>query len=97
MDEATSNIDSETDAKIQATIRTEFSNCTVLTIAHRLETIIDYDIIAFMDNGILKEKGSPLELLQIQDGYFKSMVDSLGVERQQNILNIAKKKQLANK
>jgi len=93
MDEATSNIDSETDAKIQATIRTEFSNCTVLTIAHRLETIIDYDIIAFMDNGIIKEKGSPLELLQKEDSHFKSLVDSLGTERQQNILKIAKNKQ----
>ena len=91
LDEATSNIDSETDSKIQATIRKEFLKCTVLTIAHRLETIIDYDVIVFMDQGIIKETGHAYELLNLENGYFKSMVESLGDERANSIRLIAKK------
>ena len=91
LDEATSNIDSETDLKIQATIRKEFKNCTVLTIAHRLETVIDYDEIVFMDQGIIKEKGHAYELLHNETGHFKSLVESLGEERTISINSIAKK------
>ena len=91
LDEATSNIDSGTDSKIQATIRKEFLKCTVLTIAHRLETIIDYDYILFMDQGLIKETGHAYELLNLENGYFKSMVESLGDERANSIRLIAKK------
>ena len=63
IDEATANVDPYTDRLIQETIRKEFSEQTVLTIAHRLDTIIDYDRIFVMDSGRLIESGTPFELL----------------------------------
>lgn len=65
LDEATSNVDSSTDQLIQSTIRTAFKDCTVLTIAHRLNTIIDSDRIMVLDAGQLVEFGSPAALLQV--------------------------------
>src|SRR5690606_32183110 len=67
MDEATSSVDSATDAMIQATIRSEFRGCTILTIAHRLDTIADYDMIVVMSAGRVEECGSPIELLRDAD------------------------------
>ncbi|GFH15643.1 ATP-binding cassette transporter, partial [Haematococcus lacustris] len=64
LDEATSNVDNATDNLIQATIRSAFADCTVLTIAHRLHTIIDSDRILLLDAGKLAEFESPAVLLQ---------------------------------
>merc|ERR1740131_323513 len=59
LDEATAAVDLETDDLVQATIRKEFAGCTVLTIAHRLNTILDYDKILVLDQGQLVEFDTP--------------------------------------
>ena len=72
LDEATANVDVETDALIQKTIREEFESCTLIAIAHRLHTIIDADMVIVMDRGMAAESGSPAELLSNPDGVFSS-------------------------
>ena len=73
LDEATAAIDMETDDLIQRTIKREFANCTVLTIAHRLNTILDSDVIAVLSHGKLIEFGKPSVLLARTDSAFRSM------------------------
>ncbi|XP_032234169.1 ATP-binding cassette sub-family C member 4 [Nematostella vectensis] len=68
MDEATANVDFNTDRSIQETIRSKFSGCTVITIAHRLNTILDYDKVLVMEKGQAMEFDSPDELLKRGDG-----------------------------
>ncbi|CAL1532286.1 unnamed protein product [Lymnaea stagnalis] len=73
LDEATAAVDVETDELIQKTICREFKDCTVLTIAHRLNTIIDYDRILVLDHGCVKEFDSPRRLLADNNSMFYSM------------------------
>jgi ATP-binding cassette subfamily C (CFTR/MRP) protein 1 len=75
MDEATASIDNETDAAIQEMIRENFRDATVLTIAHRLNTIMDSDRILVLDDGRIAEFDTPQNLLAKEDGHFKAMVD----------------------
>ncbi|KAJ2808735.1 hypothetical protein H4R20_000680 [Coemansia guatemalensis] len=75
LDEATAAIDNATDEIIQQTIRTEFKNCTVLTIAHRLNTIIDSDMVLVIDGGRLAEYDTPQNLLANKDSIFTSLVE----------------------
>lgn len=76
MDEATASIDYATDAKIQGTIRELTS--TIITIAHRLATIVDYDKVLVLDHGSLVEFGHPWELLKSEKGDFRSMCEMSG-------------------
>ena len=71
--EATSSIDVETDSAIQQTIRDSFDDCTVLTIAHRISTVIDYDVIVVMEAGRIVEIGSPQVLLGRPEGHFRRL------------------------
>ncbi|KAI0639291.1 multidrug resistance-associated ABC transporter [Trametes polyzona] len=73
LDEATSSIDFATDAKIQATIREEFGNSLLLTVAHRLRTVIDYDRLIVLDKGELVEFDTPLNLIQKEGSIFRNM------------------------
>lgn len=77
MDEATASIDYATDAKIQETIR-EIKNTTI-TIAHRLQTIIDYDKVLVLDRGEVVEFGDPWDLVRKEDGgIFRGMCQMSG-------------------
>lgn len=79
LDEATSNVDFLTDSKIQTTIASEFKECTILCIAHRLHTIIGYDRILVMESGEIAEFESPINLYQQEDSIFRSMCDQSGI------------------
>ena len=77
LDEATSNVDMTTDAFIQKVLKKRFTDTTVITIAHRLNTVADYDQIIVMDKGKIVESGSPYKLIQ-DNGIFAEMVQHTG-------------------
>lgn len=76
MDEATANVDYKTDSLIQETIRTKLKDCTVITIAHRLNTIMDYDKILVLENGRVVEFDTPQELLNKPNGVLRQLYQS---------------------
>ncbi|TLS29492.1 hypothetical protein PpBr36_02112 [Pyricularia pennisetigena] len=78
-DEATSSVDMETDAKIQATMAVGFRGKTLLCIAHRLRTIVGYDRICVMDQGRIAELGEPAELFRMEGGIFRGMCERSGI------------------
>ncbi|KAJ2602288.1 Transporter of the ATP-binding cassette (ABC) [Coemansia sp. RSA 1286] len=73
LDEATASVDFDTDARIQTTIRNEFTDSTLLCIAHRLRTIVDYDKVLVLDQGQIVEYDTPYNLLSKSEGLFKHM------------------------
>jgi ABC-type multidrug transport system fused ATPase/permease subunit len=73
MDEATAAVDADTDARIQKVMRSEFANATCITVAHRINTIMDSDFILVMDNGKAAEFDSPQKLLS-KGGKFRDLV-----------------------
>ncbi|XP_011343424.1 multidrug resistance-associated protein 1 isoform X3 [Ooceraea biroi] len=79
LDEATAAVDLETDDLIQTTIRQEFKHCTVLTIAHRLNTILDSDRVIVLDKGLIVEYDSPEALLRNPSSSFYSMAKDAGL------------------
>nr|UJH94514.1 Ybt1 [Starmerella bombicola] len=78
LDEATASIDYDTDALIQETIRNSFSESTILTIAHRLRTIADYDLILVLEAGEVAQFDHPYNLLQDKEGIFYKMCEKSG-------------------
>ncbi|XP_007443149.2 multidrug resistance-associated protein 1 [Python bivittatus] len=78
LDEATAAVDLETDSLIQSTIRAQFEGCTVLTIAHRLNTIMDYTRVIVLEKGEIVESGAPATLLE-SGGLFYDMAKDSGL------------------
>ena len=96
LDEATANVDMETDELIQKTIKTKFTNCTVITVAHRLQTIIEMDKVLVLDAGLVVEFEEPYILLssgrkEHQAGYFASMCKETGPASHASLYAAAKK------
>ncbi|XP_068992124.1 ATP-binding cassette sub-family C member 4-like isoform X3 [Neodiprion pinetum] len=89
LDEATANVDPNTDALIQRTIRRRFVDSTVLTVAHRLNTIMDSDRVLVMDGGRIVEFDHPHLLLKDRDGYFSQMVQQTGKTMAEELAKIS--------
>ncbi|XP_063704489.1 probable multidrug resistance-associated protein lethal(2)03659 [Culicoides brevitarsis] len=89
LDEATANVDPETDKFIQTTIREKFGHCTVLTIAHRLHTVMDSDKVLVMDAGQVIEFDHPHVLMQNRDGMLRKLVDKTGKQTAKMLKEIA--------
>ncbi|KAK7692905.1 hypothetical protein QCA50_004541 [Cerrena zonata] len=79
LDEASSSLDLETDEKMREVIRDKLAGSTVLAVAHRIATIIDFDQIIVMENGMVVESGPPQELLSIPNGRFAALAASQGL------------------
>ena len=78
LDEATSNLDDATDAEVQRLLRDEFGGRTIITVAHRLQTVVDYDAILVMAAGRLVEHGAPHDLLGRKESALSGLADALG-------------------
>ena len=87
IDEATANVDSETDEFIQLQLNRKFRRSTLLIIAHRLRTVIESDWIIVMDQGCTKEEGSPKNLVKNEDSVFLQMIMHSGPEESQYLLS----------
>ncbi|XP_076290649.1 ATP-binding cassette sub-family C member 4 isoform X2 [Lasioglossum baleicum] len=95
LDEATANVDPQTDALIQHTIRKKFARCTVLTIAHRLNTIMDSDRVLVMDKGRMVEYDHPHILLQNSYSQFTSLVKETDRAMYDQLVKIARQAYVA--
>lgn len=81
LDEATSSVDYATDSKLQKAIVREFSGCTILCIAHRLKTILNYDRVIVMDKGQIEEFDTPANLYNSSGTLFRQMCDKSGISQ----------------
>lgn len=91
LDEATANLDPATEVTIQKIIKSKFADCTVISVAHKLTTIIDSDKVIVMDNGQVVEYDHPHLLLQRSDGYFSAMVNQTSDNMARQLKFIAEK------
>lgn len=79
LDEATSNMDPKTDEVMQEIIRNNFSDYTIITIAHRLNTVIDSDKVLVVDSGRIVQFGPPTILMKDKEGMFFKLVEKAGI------------------
>jgi ABC-type multidrug transport system fused ATPase/permease subunit len=89
LDEATSDVDPENDLRIQKVIREKFTDSTVITIAHRLNTVIDCDRVLVMRSGKVAEFAPPADLLDDPDSVFAALVDETGPQMSRLLKKIA--------
>lgn len=94
MDEATASVDARTDVVIQTMLKNRFKDTTLLTIAHRLDTIMDYDCVLVMDKGRAVEFDEPIRLLENREGIFYDMVMATGDESAKKLIDLALKAKL---
>ena len=90
IDEATANVDLHTDQLIQQVIRSHFSDCSLLTIAHRIETIINSDRIVVLENGGIIDTGAPSTMLLDENSYLSKLLAQLDPGTQVNLRRFAK-------
>jgi ABC-type multidrug transport system fused ATPase/permease subunit len=93
MDEATASIDEATDQLVQEMIRTEFKATTVITIAHRLNTIVSYDKILVLDKGEIAEYEKPFTLLNDDKSFLSKIVSKVGGRYKKELIKMAEKSQ----
>ncbi|KAG8697410.1 hypothetical protein FRC09_007892 [Ceratobasidium sp. 395] len=79
LDEASSSMDLKTDEKVRQIVQEELKDCTVLAVAHRIATIIDFDLILILDNGEIVETGAPHDLLADPKSRFAKLANSQGI------------------
>lgn len=89
LDEPTANVDGRTENLLQKALSKSFRDATIISVAHRLDTIIENDLIMVLGNGKVLEYGSPFRLIS-QDGHFTSMVDDTGDEMSRELKNRAR-------
>lgn len=94
MDEATASIDQKTDSIIQKIIKNELKETTVITIAHRLLTVIQYDKIIVMKNGLKADEGAPAELLKKRPGAFWELLEEVGEEERERLSYLAENRKV---
>lgn len=90
LDEPTANVDSRTDKLLQQAVAKSFQSATIIAVAHRLDTVIDYDKILVLGHGAVLEYGTPGDLIE-KGGDFASMVDDTGDEMSSLLRSRAKK------
>jgi ATP-binding cassette subfamily C (CFTR/MRP) protein 4 len=85
LDEPTANVDVQTDKLLQDAISKSLGGATIISVAHRLDTIIDYDMILVLGSGRILEYGNPYDLLNESSGHFTSLVEDTGLEMSQDL------------
>ncbi|KAF2846111.1 ABC multidrug transporter-like protein [Plenodomus tracheiphilus IPT5] len=82
LDEATSNLDAATDAHVQRLLRSTFSHHTLIAVAHKLDTILDFDKVVVMNSGQMVEYGRPHQLLERRGSWFKRLYEDAGMQEE---------------
>jgi ABC-type multidrug transport system fused ATPase/permease subunit len=90
LDEPTANVDAGTDKLLQEAVAKNFRGATIIAVAHRLDTVIDYDKILVLGAGAVLEYGSPHELIEKVNGAFASMVNDTGSAMKRELTSRAK-------